>query len=103
MLKELNNEISKEEYFSERLPQILGCKGLLMTNSLLTNILKKDEDYIHIDNNIDWFEKILEIINNTDKYNIIRENGYNKAITHYKWDNWADILDSVVNKIDICH
>jgi ATP-dependent Zn protease len=45
LLKELNNENSKEEYFSERLPQILGCKGLLMTNSLLTNILKKDDRF----------------------------------------------------------
>jgi hypothetical protein len=89
ILYELNSENSCQEYFSERLPQILGSKGLLVTNSNLSSYLKKNIDYIHIDNSSDWFEKLMNIINNNDQYNIIRENGYKKALKYYQWDNWA--------------
>ena len=89
ILYELNSENSSQEYFSERLPQILGSKGLLVTNSKLSLYLKENIDYIHIDNSSDWFEKLITIINNNDQYNIIRENGYKKALKYYQWDNWA--------------
>jgi hypothetical protein len=98
LIKELNGTNSKEEYFSERLPQILGCKGLLMTNSLFTDKLIRDEDYIHINNEIDWYEKIISIINNTEEYDIVRNNGHNKALKYYQWDNWANIVNSVIQK-----
>jgi len=90
MIFELHNDNSNEEYFSERLPQILGSKGLLVTNSILTDKLKKDEDYIYIDNNMDWYQKLLDIIENSEKYDFIRNNGYNKACTYYQWNNWAE-------------
>ena len=99
LINELNNINSKEEYFSERVPQILGCKGLLVTNSLFSNKLKKDEDYIYIDNNIDWYNKLIDIINNSDQYNEVRENGYNKGLLYYQWDNWANIIDSCIKSI----
>lgn len=99
ILYELNSDNSSQEYFSERLPQILGCKGLLVTNSNLTFYLKKDIDYIHIDNNIDWFDKFMHIINNNDDYNTIRENGYQKALKYYQWDNWAlSVNNSIISK-----
>jgi len=98
LIKELNGTNSKEEYFSERLPQILGSKGLLMTNSLFTDKLIKDEDYVHINNDMDWYEKVIDIINNTKEYDIIRENGQTKALKYYQWDNWANIVNSVIQK-----
>jgi hypothetical protein len=99
ILYELNSENSSQEYFSERLPQILGSKGLLVTNSNLSSYLKKNIDYIHIDNSSDWFEKIMIIINNNDSYNIIRENGYKKGLQYYQWDNWAlSVHNSIVEK-----
>ena len=94
MVNELHNNNSVEEYFSERLPQILGCKGLLVSNSYYTDKLNKDIDYIYIDKNIDWFNKILDIINNSEKYENIRNNGYNKAYEHYQWNNWAEKISS---------
>ena len=97
MVNELNNSNSNEEYFSERVPQILGCKGLLVTNSYLNNKLKKNKDYIFIDNNIDWYTKIIHIIKNSEKYNYIRNNGYNKAKLNYQWNNWAEKISSVIN------
>jgi hypothetical protein len=97
MVNELSTNYSKEEYFSERVPQILGCKGLLVTNSNLNNKLKKNKDYIYIDNDIDWYSKLLHIIKNSEKYNYIRNNGYNKAYKNYQWDNWAEKISSVIN------
>ena len=97
LVNELNNNNSKEEYFSERVPQILGCKGLLVTNSHLNDKLNKNKDYIYIDNNIDWYSKLLHIIKNSEKYNYIRNNGYNKTILHYQWNNWAEKISSIIN------
>ncbi len=66
-----------------------------MTNSDLNHQLKKDEDYIYIDKNIDYIELIKNIIdeNNTEYYDKIRASGYNKALEHYTWDNWATIIN----------
>ena len=92
LILELNSENSKAEYFSERVPQILGCRGLLMTNSHLSNVLKADIDYIYVDRANDWYDKVLDIIQNTDKYDHVREAGYEKAINNYQWDDWAKII-----------
>tara|TARA_Y200000002_G_C22656649_1_gene653799 strand:+ start:30 stop:1046 length:1017 start_codon:yes stop_codon:yes gene_type:complete len=96
IVNELNSTSSEYEYFSERLPQILGCKGLLMTNSNLNSILKKNEDYIYIDNNTNYIDIINNIIKNNDKFNKIRENGYNKAYLNYRWYNWASKINQVL-------
>ena len=97
MIYELNEENSNEEYFSERVPQILGSKGLLMTNSHLNHNLKKDEDYIYIHQNMDYINLIENILNNYDDYKHIKQNGYNKAIIHYEWNNWANIINNIIN------
>jgi hypothetical protein len=89
IIYELDIEGHKNEYFSERVPQILVCKGLLVTNSNLSNILKKEEDYIYIDRENNWFNKITDIINNSNNYDTIRENGYQKALQNYQWDKFA--------------
>ena len=96
LVRELNNEGSYEEYFSERMPQILGSNGLLVTNSYFNHKLNENIDYIYIDKYSDWVSKLLKIINNDDDYNIIRENGYNKAIDNYQWDHWAKIINDFI-------
>jgi hypothetical protein len=102
MIHELNNTCSNKEYFSERVPQILGCKGLLMTNSNFSNILKKDIDYICIDSEtgIDILDIIQYIINPVNKIESdrIRENGYKKAIEYYQWYNWANVINNIIQK-----
>jgi hypothetical protein len=95
IVNELFNENSEYEYFSERVPQILGCKGLLMTNSILKKNLVPDEDYIYIDRNMDWFEKINEIITNNEKYDNMRENGHKKGIQFYQWIEFAKEINKV--------
>jgi hypothetical protein len=96
MVKELNGRNSKEEYFSERVPQILGCKGLCITNSHFSDKLIENEDYIYIDKHFDWFEIFISIIQNNNKYDSVRYSGFGKAMMYYKWDNWAKILDRVM-------
>jgi len=83
-----NIGISNAEYFSERVPQILGCKGLLLTNTYYSNILKEDIDYIFINKNNYW-TKIIDILHNYSHYEKIKEHGYNKAIKNYGWSNWS--------------
>lgn len=97
IIKELNNDNVEEEYFSERVPQILGCKGLLITNSKFSKYLENNTDYIYIDKELDWYNLFLEIINNDSKYNIIRENGYNKAIKYYQWEHFANNIRKYSN------
>lgn len=92
IINELNDINTEYEYFSERVPQILGSKGLLVTNSTFSNNLEVDKDYIYIDKEMDWFDKFLFIINNNSDYDIVRENGYNKALKYYQWDRFAKYL-----------
>ena len=99
LVNELNDYESEYEYFSERLPQILGCKGLLVTNSNLNYVIKKDIDYIFIDNDIDIVNKFINIINNNNEYDFIRTNGYNKAIENYQWDKWGEIIDLKIKSL----
>ena len=94
---ELNSKNSKETYFSERVPQILGSKGLLMTNSNLDNLLIKNVDYIFINENINYIDIIFNIINNNDDFNIIRNNGYEKGIKYFTWDKWALNIHNKIN------
>jgi len=99
LVNELNDFNSEYEYFSERLPQILGSHGLLVTNSNLNNILKKDIDYVFIDKNTDFIDKFYNIINNNKDYDQIRKNGYNKAIEYYQWDKWGEIIDKKIKNL----
>jgi hypothetical protein len=89
--KELNIENSTKEYFSERVPQILGCKGLLMTNTLYNSNLINNIHYIYV-NELSFYDKIINILNNNTSYNEIRENGYLIGLKYYQWDNWANII-----------
>ena len=68
-----------------------------MTNSNLSCKLVKDEDYIYIDKNNDYLQKIIEIINHNNEYNIVRENGQKKALLYYQWNNWAETLNNIIN------
>jgi len=100
IINELNEKISNAEYFSERVPQILGCKGLLVTNSYFSDKFKNNIDYINIDNNIDWYQKLLNILENSNSYDHIRESGYKTVCKYYQWNNWANILDQKIKDIN---
>ena len=103
LVKTLHSKNSYYEYYSERVPQILGCKGLLMTNSDYVYMLEKENDYLYV-NNLDDVKKIVEqiikeknenISIESDRWYSTRKNGYEKAIKHMQWLNWANIFYKV--------
>lgn len=79
----INNE--KKIYISERCPQILACKGLMVCDTDLSPLLIPFVDYIKIDK-IDDFKLILiDILKNNNKYDKMRQNGYIKAKNNLQW------------------
>lgn len=55
-----NIEFLKKYYYSERLSQIFGCEGIMMSNNDFGDMLEKDKDYIYLDNLDRLIEKINE-------------------------------------------
>lgn len=87
---------STEEYFSERVPQILGSKGLLVTNTYYNDLLKENIHYIYIQKE-NYLAKIFDILHNYSFYETIKINGYNLAINNYTWDNWSSKINYLMN------
>lgn len=48
----------KYYYYSERMPQIIACNGIMMSNNDYEDFLKKNDEYILIEN----LDKIIDII-----------------------------------------
>ncbi len=80
---------NKMDYYSERLPQILGSGGLLISDCDYY-CLQNNVHYIKITN--DDFEYLESVILNSDKYDDIRKNGWNKAWKTMTWEKWSDII-----------
>lgn len=76
----------QKHYISERCPQILGSKGLMMCDTNLEPILLHNKHYIKIDSITQALEIIYDVIENNNKYNNIRENGFNYANNNMTWD-----------------
>ena len=89
---------SDKEYFSERVPQILGSKGLLMTNTYYSHLLKEDISYIYVNKN-NFLHKIFDILQNYSYYEKIKKHGYDIAINNYTWNSWASQLTSQLSNI----
>lgn len=81
-------------YMSERSPQILACKGLMVCDTNLSPLLIPDEDYIQIDNINIFISRINDILANHDFYDKIRNNGYNTAVNYLQW---KDTLNEVIS------
>ena len=92
----LNDNIDNKQcvYMSERAPQILACRGLMVCDTDLSPLLIPDEDYIKIDTINKFMYRINEILENHKMYDKIRESGYNKAINYLQWN---DTLKEVIN------
>ena len=82
------NSLNDQLYFSERLPQILGAKGLLYCETLYSTLLIPNVNYILADL-IDPIGQIKTILQNYTQayYTNIKNNGYQLAINHLTWDN----------------
>jgi hypothetical protein len=81
-------------YMSERAPQILACKGLMACDTELSPLLIHEEDYIRVDDIPNFMKKLDDIINNSEKYDLIRGNGFKKGDEFLKWKNtFEKIID----------
>ena len=81
------------KYINERVTQILGSKGLLYVDYVngMQNVLNLEKECVLI-NPVDIGNQVKYILENYDKYTEIKELGYQKAISNFTWDNWADIM-----------
>ena len=93
-----HNNYGTYSYFSERLPQILGSRGLLYCDTVYEYLLKPDLNYILADD-IDPLGQIRNIINNYHhlKYCQIKDNGYELATKHLTWNNMRQKI-SLINE-----
>lgn len=83
------------EYYSERLPQILGYGGLLVTDYDY-KCLEKDIDYIYLTENT--LHKIKNCILYPNNYIEMRKNGCRKAWENMGWEKWADQISNFSQK-----
>ena len=67
-------------YFSERLPQILACKGLMVCDQEFGTLLKKDKDYIKLEKEEDIIKIVNDVKAKTRKYNTVRKSGYTTVL-----------------------
>ncbi len=79
-----NHSQGQHLYFSERLPQILGCRGLLYCETEYHYLLEPNVNYILADP-IDPITQIKQILSNYDNYINLRQRGYELAINHLTW------------------
>jgi hypothetical protein len=70
------NEIYNEGYYyySERMPQIIGCNGVMLCNNNYGDLLTPDIDYIYVNTIDELIPKIKRVLNDEEYYNSIKEN-----------------------------
>lgn len=83
-------------YFSERLPQILGSKGLLYCETEYKHLLKSGENYVLADIS-DPLTQIKNILNNYDQYQSIIEKGHQLSLDYFTWDAFRMKLSELFN------
>ena len=86
----LSDRDTGEEYYSERLPQILGCKGLMLSETEYT-FIKPGVHYVLLDVS-DPIGQIKGILNNYADLDQIRENGYQYSLEHLTWKNLVKMI-----------
>lgn len=81
------------KYINERVCQILGSKGLLLMDLVngIVEVFDVGKECLILNTSSDdcLRNQIDDILENTEDYNPIRENGYKKAIKEITWECWA--------------
>lgn len=81
-------------YFSERLPQILGCHGLLYCGTEYSHLLHPNINYILTDIN-DPIGQIQNILKNYRSYLKIKHKGYILAKNHFTWQKLLEKINKI--------
>jgi hypothetical protein len=88
-------------YFSERLPQIMGSRGLVYCDTEYDHLLIPGVNYVLADPS-DHLKQIKEILANyeTSKYRLIKERGYELALKSLTWDVMRGKIRMVDNRLN---
>lgn len=89
----INVNINGHYYYSERLPQILACGGIMISNNNYSGLLEPDIDYIYVENVDEMIEKILFYKNNLEMMEKMR-NSYKKKLDIFNYDY---IIKNMIN------
>ena len=87
-------------YYSRLLPQILGCKGLLVSDQDFGNFLEKNSEYIYLKENTNIITLINDVKNNEKKYQKIKINGYKRSINSFLTNNLCEFVINIVLKYE---
>lgn len=83
------------KYFNERVTQIMGSKGLLLVDEVngMKSIFGLDKCvYMDLSSISSLKTQITDVLENKEKYDMIRENAYSYAKENLNWDVWAKTL-----------
>lgn len=85
---------NQEGYFNERVPLVLGSGGLLMTDDVqgLKQIFRENEHCIYYHSLNELKDKVTEVLNYYEKYEIIKKQGHQCALQNHTWTIWADAV-----------
>lgn len=86
----------QRHYFSERLPQILACKGLMLADTDYTGILTPGKDYCLGFTLSDCMVKIYAILKHNEDFDEMRESGYAKSVNF----TWEKSMEGILSIID---
>jgi hypothetical protein len=94
----ITDKISNKDcyYFSERLPQIMACNGLMVCDQTFGNLFKNDKEYVLLKSEEDIIQLVKDVKKNTKKYDRIRKNGYNKIKNNFNCNSFAK---QILNKL----
>lgn len=82
-------------FIPERLTRVLASKGLLMSECDYSGFLEHGVDYIKIDNVEDAIISIKDVSLNTEKYDAMRQRGYDK-IKLMTWENTWKLVHNLI-------
>lgn len=82
-------------YFSERLPQILGSKGLLYCETEYKKHLIPNEHYVLADN-VDPIRQIKHILANYENYRNLIDKGHEFALQSLTWDCFRQKINDLI-------
>lgn len=94
------NNVHNYIYFSERLPQIMGARGLVYCDTEYNYLLEPNVNYILADaqNPLGQIKEILQNYDNP-KYRLIKEKGYELANKYFTWDNVRNKVKMIDNRM----
>jgi len=94
-----HNNFQKYLYYSERLPQIMGARGLVYCDTEYDQLILPNVHYVLADANDPWMQ-IQEIVQNYDapKYQLIKEKAYELAQKQLTWDHMRQRINTIAQR-----